>query len=277
MLLQILKISCEDRPGLISTISHRIAHCGANIVALHESVEQKTNTFFTRIEIEGGDNLTALEEQLRIDFQGARISFGPLKRKKIVLLGTKETHCVGDLLLRCHCGDLPADIVAVISNHSVLKDLVQRFDIPYFHVPHLEMDREEHESKVLSILSELSFDYLVLAKYMRILSENFSRRFPEQMINIHHSFLPAFIGARPYHQAHERGVKVIGATAHFVTNALDEGPIIAQRVEPVDHSCSALKMKHLGRDVERITLAHALELVLEERVFVAENKTIVFE
>ncbi|MCP4922487.1 MAG: formyltetrahydrofolate deformylase [bacterium] len=274
---QILRVSCSDRSGLIALISRHIAECGANIVTLHESVERGTGAFFARVEVEGGIDSEVLEERLQAELPEAEISFGPLRRKKVVLLGTKEPHCVGDLLLRCHCGDLPADIVAIVSNHGDLKDLARRFDIPYFHVPHEGMDRTEHEAKILSILSELSFDYIVLAKYMRILSKEFSNRFQKKMINIHHSFLPAFIGAKPYHQAHERGVKVIGATSHFVTSDLDEGPIISQKVISVDHSCSAEKMRHLGRDVEKLALARALELILEGRVFVVDNRTVVFE
>ena len=174
---KILRVSCTDRPGLIATISRHIAGCGANIVTLHEEVERTTRSFFTRIEVEGGATKN-LEKKLCKDLPEARIAFSPLKSKNIVLFGTRESHCVGDLLLRCHYGDLAANVVAVISNYDTLKDMVERFEIPYFYVPHEGVGRLEHEAKILSILSELSFDYLVLAKYMRILSANFAKKFP---------------------------------------------------------------------------------------------------
>jgi len=171
---------------------------------------------------------------------------------------------------------LDADIESVIANHDTLKGLVNRFDIPFFKVSAEGLSREEHERQVMEIIEKHQFDYIVLAKYMRILTPTFVSTYPKKIINIHHSFLPAFIGANPYKQAHKRGVKIIGATAHFVTDDLDEGPIIAQEVIPVNHRLEWRDMQRAGRDVEKIVLSKALSLVLNDRVFVHGNKTIVF-
>ena len=169
-----------------------------------------------------------------------------------------------------------ATIECVIANHDTLETLVRRFDIPFFHVSADNMSREEHESHVMKLVDEFEFDYIVLAKYMRILTSTFVKAYPQQIINIHHSFLPAFIGANPYKQAFERGVKIIGATAHYVTDDLDEGPIIAQDVIPVNHRLSWRDMQRAGRDGEKIVLSRALALVLNDRVFVNGNKTVIF-
>jgi formyltetrahydrofolate deformylase len=193
-----------------------------------------------------------------------------------VVLATKEHHALGDLLIRNFYQELKAEIVAVVSNHEYLRDLVAKFGIPYHYVAHQGLEREEHEGRVLEIIDGYQPEYLVLAKYMRVLSPNFVDCYRGRIINIHHSFLPAFVGAKPYHQAYERGVKIIGATAHFVSDDLDEGPIIAQDVIPVDHTFSAEEMIGAGRDVEKTVLAKALKLVFEDRVFINGNKTVVF-
>jgi formyltetrahydrofolate deformylase len=193
-----------------------------------------------------------------------------------VLLATKESHALGDILIRYMDGDLGADIECVIANHDTLRDLVERFDIPFHHIPAEDMSREDHEAKVMQQIDQYEFDYIVLAKYMRILTPDFVKAYPQKIINIHHSFLPAFIGANPYKQAYERGVKIIGATAHFVTDDLDEGPIIAQDVIPVNHRFSWKDMQRAGRDGEKIVLSRALSLVLQDRVFVNGNKTVIF-
>ena len=198
-------------------------------------------------------------------------------RRDLVLLATSEEHCLGDLLLRCHSGDLDARVRAVVSNRQGLRDLVERFDVPFHHVPHAGRSREEQEAHLLEALTPYVPDYLVLAKYMRVLTPAFVERYRERMVNIHHSFLPAFTGAQPYDQAFERGVKIIGATAHFVTDGLDEGPIIAQSTLPVDHTHNAADMALAGRDVEKSVLARALRLVFEGRVFVSENRTVIFD
>jgi len=227
--------------------------------------------------VTGDFDETRLQEDLEaVVPEGANVRVITPRRKKIILLATKESHALGDILIRHADGELEADIEAVIANREVLRDLVERFDIPFVHIPADGLSREEHEAKVLAELEKYSFDYMVLAKYMRILTADFVARYPGRILNIHHSFLPAFIGANPYKQAYERGVKIIGATAHFVTDDLDEGPIIAQDVIPVNHRFDWKDMQRAGRDVEKVVLSRALNLVLNDRVFIHGNKTIVF-
>jgi formyltetrahydrofolate deformylase len=200
-----------------------------------------------------------------------------LKKRPLVICATKEPHCLGELLLLNACGELQGDIKAVVSNHDSLRQLVERFDIPFHHVPHEGISREDHEAALLKVIEIYQPDYVILARYMRVLSQNFIRHLTHRIINIHHSFLPAFVGASPYRQAFARGVKLIGATAHYVTEELDAGPIIAQDVTPVDHSFTAERMAQAGRDVEKLVLARAVHLVLEERVFINGPRTVVFK
>jgi formyltetrahydrofolate deformylase len=198
-------------------------------------------------------------------------------KRPIVVFATKEPHCLGDLLLRHAYGELPATIQAIIANHSDLEPLARQFGIPFHHVSHAGRERAEHESEILRVLAGYSPEFLVLAKYMRTLTPQFLAHYPSRIVNIHHSFLPAFQGAKPYRQAFERGVKIIGATAHIVTEELDTGPILAQGLLPVDHTHTASDMAQAGRDIEKFVLAKALKLVLEERVFLHQNRTIIFE
>lgn len=208
--------------------------------------------------------------------RGAHIALKKQAKKSLVILATKENHCLGDLLLREESGELNAQIKAVIANRNDLASLVERFHIPFFWVDSDGVSREAHEAKLCEIIERFSPDLLALAKYMRILSPDFVAHYASKIINIHHSFLPAFVGANPYKQAHKRGVKIIGATAHFVTDNLDEGPIIAQDIIHINHAYSWRDMQKAGRDVEKSVFAHALDLVLNDRVFVSGNKTIVF-
>jgi formyltetrahydrofolate deformylase len=189
---------------------------------------------------------------------------------------TKESHALGDILVRHSDGELGAKIQCVVSNYETLRELVERFNIPFIYISTEGMSREEHEVKVMSQMDGFIFDYIVLAKYMRILTPEFVKAYPQKIINIHHSFLPAFIGANPYKQAFDRGVKIIGATAHYVTNDLDEGPIIAQDTIPVNHRLTWKDMQRAGRDGEKVVLSRALALVLNDRVFVNGNKTVIF-
>ncbi|MCD3082131.1 formyltetrahydrofolate deformylase [Salmonella enterica subsp. enterica serovar Enteritidis] len=191
------------------------------------------------------------------------------------IMVTKEAHCLGDLLMKANYGGLDVEIAAVIGNHETLRSLVERFEIPFELVSHEGLTREEHDTKMADAIDAHQPDYVVLAKYMRVLTPGFVARFPNKIINIHHSFLPAFIGARPYHQAYERGVKIIGATAHYVNDNLDEGPIIMQDVIHVDHTYTAEDMMRAGRDVEKNVLSRALYQVLAQRVFVYGNRTII--
>ncbi|WP_024955622.1 formyltetrahydrofolate deformylase [Sulfurospirillum arcachonense] len=273
----ILKIDCSDAKGLIYKISDVIYKSDLNIVKNDEYVDKENGKFFFRAiingDIENGNLVSKLTEVMP---ENANIYLTKKVKKKIIIMATKESHCLGDLLLKYYSGELNAEIVAVVSNYDYLQDLVEKFDIPYHHVCHEGLNRLEHEAKVLDVLKNYECDFIVLAKYMRILSSDFVGHYNEKMINIHHSFLPAFIGANPYKQAFIRGVKTIGATAHFVNNNLDEGPIIAQDVINVDHEFSWRDMQKAGRNVEKVVLSNALELVLDERVFVHANKTIIF-
>ena len=238
----------------------------------------KHAVFFMRTEIDGTCETKLLKDELRSNLPtGANVRFASQKKRKIVVLVTKEHHCLGDLLIRNAFNTLNAEILAVIGNHETLKPLTERFNIPFHFVSHESIGKKEHEEKIKSILDSYDPEYIVLAKYMRILSPEFISQYPAGIINIHHSFLPAFVGASPYRQAFERGVKIIGATAHFVTEELDEGPIIAQSVIPVDHTYSVSDMILAGRDVEKNVLAKALRLVFEERVFLCGKRVVIFE
>jgi len=199
------------------------------------------------------------------------------KKKNIVIMATKELHALGDILIRHEAGELEANILAVVSNYDKLESLVNKFNIPYITISHENLDRHEHEGKIIECIDAFEeVDYIVLAKYMRILTPRFVETYEHKIINIHHSFLPAFIGANPYKQAYDRGVKIIGATAHFVNNNLDEGPIIAQEVIHVDHAYSWKDMQRSGKDVEKVVLSRALKLAIEDRIFVYANKTVIF-
>ena len=270
-------IDCTDEKGLVYKISKIFYERDLNIDSNREFVDKEQSKFFMRTVVSGDFNIDELENALKdIVPTNANLRVIEPKRKKIVILATKESHVLGDILIRHEAGELDAEIEAVIANHDVLETLVGRFEIPFFHVPTEGMTREEHERSVMKIVDQHEFDYIVLAKYMRILTSSFVSHYPQQIVNIHHSFLPAFIGANPYKQAFERGVKIIGATAHFVTDDLDEGPIIAQDVIPVNHRFEWRDMQRAGRDVEKIVLSRALNFVLNDRVFVHGNKTIVF-
>ena len=230
-----------------------------------------------RSEFEGRDALSSIIAEVSAALPTDATVVASQGRPRIVLMATREHHCLGELLLRHMHDELGATVLAVVSNRSNLHDLAARFDVPFYCVSHATLDRREHEAALASVIDPLEPDYLVLAKYMRVLTARFIARYPGRIINIHHSFLPAFAGANPYRQAFERGVKIIGATAHFVTEHLDEGPIIAQDVIAVDHSYRPEEMAQAGRDVEKIVLARALRLVFEHRVFVLGNRTIVFD
>lgn len=274
----ILKITCADAPGLIYKIMGVLFTHGYNVVRNQEFVDADTEQFFMRTVVQGRADLDpALEELRRVLPAGHHVGKFVSGPRPVVLLATREAHCLGDLLLRHADGELNADLRAVVSNHAHLGKLVERFEIPFVHVSHEGVSRIEHERRVVEVVESFAPEYLVLAKYMRILTPFFVSRYPHRILNIHHSFLPAFIGARPYHQAFERGVKLIGATAHLVTEDLDTGPIIAQDVVHVHHGYTAEDMVRAGRDVEKVVLARALRLVLEERVFVHGNRTIVFD
>ena len=275
----ILKIYSEDEKGLIYRISDVIFKFGLNIAKNHEFVDHEVNKFFYRAEIHTDEDIDkcALTGLLSAMLGSkAHIELIEAKKKNIVIMATKETHCLGDLLIKNYSKEINANILSVIANYDDLRDLVEKFGIKFHCVEAGDLDRLENEKKILEVLKEYDIDYIVLAKYMRILSPNFVNAYKKKIINIHHSFLPAFIGANPYKQAFERGVKIVGATAHFVNNDLDEGPIITQDIIRVNHEMNWKEMRVAGRNVEKNVLASALELVFDDRVFVYNNKTVIF-
>ncbi len=278
MSTHLLLIDCPDEPGLVSKVTGSLFSNGFNIIQNHEFVDAANKYFFMRTAFSGnGSSEKIIGELKEILPEQANIRMASAEKPPIVVMVTKEPHCIGDLLLRHAYNHLPGHICAVISNYDTLQPLVEKFDIPFYHISHVDRSRAEHEQQILNVIEQYQPEYLVLAKYMRILSGDFINHYQSRIINIHHSFLPAFMGAQPYRQAFERGVKIIGATAHYVTQDLDMGPIIAQDILPVDHTYSPEDMAQAGRDIEKIVLAKALKMVLEERVFLHKNRTVVFE
>lgn len=274
----VLLISCPDEKGLIARITGVLHRHGGNIVENGEYVDPEQNRFFMRTAVEGIEDVDLLERVLKTELpKDARIRITAGERKKVMLMATTEPHCLGDLLIRASFGDLPMEVCGVISNHNTLRELTESFKVPYHFLSAEGLGREEHEAKVAALIETAQPDLIVMAKYMRILTSDFVSRYRNKILNIHHSFLPAFIGANPYRQAWERGVKIIGATAHFASEDLDEGPIIAQDVIPVSHHHGPKEMARNGRDVEKRVLARAVRFVLEDRVVVTGNKTIIFE
>ena len=272
----ILLINTLDSKGLVYNVSKVLFANNLNIEQNAEYVDAESNKFFMRTVISGDVNAKILLKELtEVLPKESEIKLREKSKKDIVLLVTKESHVLGDLLIRYLDGELEANIKAVIANHDYLKDLVEKFDIPFHCISADGMEREAHEDLIIAQIKEYNPEIIVLAKYMRILTPKFVQTFPEQVLNIHHSFLPAFIGANPYKQAHHRGVKIIGATAHYVTDDLDEGPIVAQDVVRVDHTFSWQDMRRAGRNVEKVVLANALQLLLEDKVFVFGNKTVI--
>ena len=273
----ILKVSCDDEKGLILRISEIVVKNGLNYLSTNEFVDHENHRFYMRAVLDGELEVKGFVNTLLAFLpRSAQVFCEESRRKNIVVMATKENHCLGDILIRENSGDLNANVLAVVANHEDLREFASKFDVPFICVPSDGVRREEHEKMVLAELKKFNFDYLILAKYMRILSSDFVLNYEEKIINIHHSFLPAFIGANPYKQAYERGVKIIGATAHFVTECLDEGPIITQDVVLVNHEMDWQDMRRAGRNVEKVVLTRALDLVFDERVFVYKNKTVIF-
>lgn len=273
----VILIQCTDKVGLVAVIAGVMAKDAINIISMREHVDTIANRFFARLVIAQHTDPSLLCQKLKAVLPAdAVVSVNPEPEKKIIVLVTKEYHCLSDILVRNHFKTLGASVQCVIGNHTILEDVCQRFGVSFFLVDHNSSDKAGFESRLLEIIDKYPHDYLVLAKFMRILSPEFVKKFPMRIVNIHHSFLPAFAGANPYKQAHLRGVKLIGATAHFVTNDLDEGPIIGQQIIPIDHTYTATDMIRAGKEIEKSVLAHALTMIFENRVFVYDNKTIVF-
>jgi formyltetrahydrofolate deformylase len=274
----VIIIQCKDQVGLVASITTVLAKAGCNIVSMREHVDSEENRFFVRIVVDEITDPQKMEMTLiKVLPPDAIVRVNPLPEKNIVILVTKEYHCLSDILTRNHFKTLGANVQCVIGNHPDLMNITERFSIPFYLVSHENKSKEEFEAELKHIIVPYDPDYLVLAKFMRVLSPAFISAFDLKIINIHHSFLPAFVGANPYSQAFKRGVKIIGATAHFVTNDLDEGPIITQKIITVNHSFRLPDLIKAGRENETAALAKAMQLVFEDRVFVYNNKTVVFE
>ena len=267
-----------DAKGLIFHVTSILYNNECNILRQDEYVSPN-GWFFMRTEFVSADDfdtkkvLTDLRD--KVPSQDIKFRLNPQKKKNVVLLCTKEHHCLSEILIRYAFEELNANVLAVVSNYDTLEPFVSKFGIPFHYVSAVDRTREDHEAEVIKTLDTYNPELLVLAKYMRILSPEFVSRYSNKIVNIHHSFLPAFIGANPYKQAYERGVKIIGATAHYVNDNLDEGPIIAQDTKEVDHRYSAADMARDGRDVEKMVLIKALKLVLDDRVFIFGNRTVI--
>jgi formyltetrahydrofolate deformylase len=274
----ILLVDCPDRPGLVHAITGVLFRAGANVTSNHEFVDAETQRFFMRTACRGPlDGEAVRSAILAILPTGASVQMRGVAPRRILVMASREHHCLADLLVRNAYHELGAEILAVVSNHENLRPLADKFSVPFHYVTHEGVSREAHEQALQALIGPLEPDYIVLAKYMRILSPQFVAAWPNRIVNIHHSFLPAFSGARPYHQAFHRGVKVIGATAHFVSDQLDEGPIIMQQVIPMDHSYAPHDLARAGRDVERTVLSNSLRLLNEDRVFLCARRTIIFD
>lgn len=278
-----LLITCPDRPGIVAAVSNFFYNHGANITALAQhSTDPEGGVFFTRLEFQT-PHIDIPREVLERNFQDTvasryamdwRLSYAA-SPKKMAILASRHDHALLEILWRWSRGELPAELTQVISNHPDLEDAVGTFGVAFRHVPVTAETKPEAEARIVELLKGQA-DMVVLARYMQILSPEFVAQYPNRIINIHHSFLPAFVGADPYRRACERGVKLIGATAHYVTSQLDEGPIIEQDVERVTHRYSVEELREIGRDIERTVLARAVKWHLEDRVIVHGNKTVVF-
>ncbi len=276
-------ILCEDRSGIISAVTGFIHNRGGNIVYLDQHVDKEAGIFFMRLECEFADGQSVHEEfeevfrnQLAIPYK-MKFSIHPGDEKpRMALFVSRYNHCLYDLLSRFHSGELHVTIPFILSNHNDLEYISDQFNIPFYHIPIDPDNKVESEKRQLQLLEEYQVDCIVLARYMQIISPCIIERYPNKIINIHHSFLPAFAGAKPYHAAFKRGVKIIGATSHYVTPELDEGPIIDQGVTTVSHTHTVKDLIAKGRDLEKIVLARAVQLHLNRKTMVYNNKTVIF-
>ncbi|MDX1452007.1 MAG: formyltetrahydrofolate deformylase [Oleiphilaceae bacterium] len=277
-----LVVSCPDRTGIVAKVSNFLATYNGWITEASYHADQQNGWFFMRNEIKASslpfelDAFRTVFEPIANEFSmNWKIADSAIK-PRVVLMASKESHCLADILHRWHSGELNAEIVAVIANHDDLRRMVEWHDIPYHYVPVTPDTKPAAFAEVEKLVDDYNTDLVVLARYMQILPAALCERYTGRVINIHHSFLPSFAGAKPYHQAYDRGVKLIGATCHYVTQDLDEGPIIDQDVIRVSHSHTIEDMVRLGKDAEKTVLARGLRLHLEDRVIVHENKTVVF-
>ncbi|MGZ0017277.1 formyltetrahydrofolate deformylase [Yeosuana sp. AK3] len=278
-----LLMYCKDRSNIIASVTNFIANNGGNIVYIDQHVDREQDIFFMRLESEFEKSTFSIDafkelfknnlvDQFKITWR----MYSSNRKPKMALFVSKYDHCLYDILGRYNSGELFLEIPFILSNHLDLKPIAESFKIPFFHVPFTKETKQEAEQKQLELLTSYHIDFIVLARYMQIVSQTLIHKYPNKIINIHHSFLPAFVGAKPYHSAYKRGVKIIGATSHYVTEELDAGPIIEQGVARVSHTHSIEDLIAKGRDLEKIVLANAIKLHTNRKVLVYNNKTIIF-
>jgi formyltetrahydrofolate deformylase len=279
----VLLVSCPDRKGIVASIAAFIFQHNGNILHADEHLDEESSLFLTRVEFDPADfefdlssfaqHFAPIAKEFEMTWRLARSAYRP----KMAILVSKYDHCLADLLYRQNSGELHCEIPIIIANHPDNKPLANFYRIPYEVVPVAKDNKQTAEDKILVLLGQHSPDFIVLARYMQILSQEFINHYPHRIINIHHSFLPAFVGAKPYHQAFQRGVKLIGATSHYVTEVLDDGPIIEQDVVRISHRDTLDDLLQKGRDLEKVVLSRAVRWHIENRVLLYRNKTVVFD
>lgn len=277
----ILTISCPDRIGIVHNVTGWLLNRHGNIIDAQQFGDAETNRFFLRVhfhlpEAADIDELQASFEPVAHRFDMEAQIYDAQRRERVLIMVSRQGHCLNDLLFRTYSGQLPIDIAGIVSNHNDFATLAAGYNIPFHHLPVTPDTRAQQEQQILDLVKEHEVDLVVLARYMQILSPDLCEALKGRAINIHHSFLPSFKGARPYHQAHARGVKIIGATAHYVTSDLDEGPIIEQDIERVHHAMSAAALTQVGSDIESLVLARAVRSHVEHRILLNGDRTVVF-
>jgi formyltetrahydrofolate deformylase len=275
----IATLQCADQPGIVHAMTSAVLACGGNIIENQQFTDEPTNTFVMRTRFETSQGIDAARKSLNegLGKFSPSLHIRPTQSKpRALVLVTKESHCLRDLLYLLELGELSIEIPVIVSNHEDLRALVESHGFTFIHLPVTAATKATQEKELLALIQKYSIDLVVLARYMQVLSNEFCAALPGRIINIHHSFLPGFKGAKPYHQAHARGVKIIGATAHFVTAHLDEGPIIEQDVAHVSHTSTPEDLIALGRDIERRVLAKAVKLYAQDRIFIVGERTVVF-
>ena len=275
----IASLQCEDQPGIVHAMTSAVLACGGNIIENQQFTDPTTNSFVMRTRFETSQNLDGATKALKDGLSkfNPNLRIRPTDQKpRVLVMVTKESHCLRDLLYLVELGELKIEIPLVISNREELKSLVESHGIKFKYLPVKADSKQDQENEVSKLIDELNIDFVVLARYMQILSKQFCEKLPGKIINIHHSFLPGFKGAKPYHQAHDRGVKIIGASAHFVTKDLDEGPIIEQDVAHVTHIATPDELIAIGRDIERRVLSKAVKYFADDKIFIVGKRTVVF-